>query len=97
MLFEIQSRDPISSSPIMEPRLSHATSTPMDLSDPLQARMASGEPFTHGELIRHGDREADLMQQRWRKRGWIAFKRIGRDTFWSLTQAGKEEVARVRG
>lgn len=59
----------------------------------IQRRMAHGGPFTFGELWRpHGDvayRLADREIQRWRKRGWIAFTRTGRQTVWSVTDTGR--------
>ena len=63
----------------------------------MEARMKSGEPFTFAQI--HwtcGDtkspayREADRLIQRWRRAGWIEFKREGRQTIWSLTKRGRE-------
>lgn len=66
----------------------------------IEARMANGEPFSFHQLwvpLCGGDsnhpayRLADRTIQRWRRKGWIAFVRIGRDTVWSLTDAGHAE------
>ncbi len=68
-----------------------------------ERRMATGEPFTFGELYRtvkwngNGYREADRCIQRWRKKGWISFTRKGRDCVWSLTENGRVETAREGG
>lgn len=64
----------------------------------IEARMASGEPFTFGELhslIDLSDKErsyrlADRTIQKWRKRGLISFVKNGRDVVWSLTDSGKK-------
>lgn len=63
----------------------------------IEGRIFSGEPFTFNELSRIAPgayREADRLIQKHRKKGFISFVRIGRDVFWSLTDAGKEEKAR---
>lgn len=58
--------------------------------DALDRRMSDGSPFTYGELCTlvrasHDDRAVDHRIQLWRKRGWIAYQRQGRDTVWRLT------------
>lgn len=66
----------------------------------IEARMASGASFRFGDLWRDKRldpkadpfREADKAIQRWRKRGWIEFQRDGRDTIWTLTEAGNAAV-----
>lgn len=63
----------------------------------IEGRIFSGEPFSFHELhrgLRLADREADRLIQKHRKKGFISFVRFGRDTMWSLTDAGKEEKAR---
>lgn len=61
----------------------------------IESRMRSGEPFTYGQLCRlpgmhrDDDRLADKAIQRWRRRGWISFERVGRNTLWTLTEVGK--------
>lgn len=63
----------------------------------IESRIFSGEPFTFHELHRGADnayREAVRLIQKHRKKGFISFVRFGRDTMWSLTDAGKEEKAR---
>lgn len=75
----------------------------------IEARMGDGEPFTFGDLHRLQSikqptsldepdpyRLADAAIQRWRKRGWISFRRVGRDTFWSLTDAGRAALKEDR-
>lgn len=64
----------------------------------IEKRMASGQPFTYGELCAltpsdEGGRLADRTIQKWRKKGWIAFTREGRNTVWRLTGAGLEAAA----
>lgn len=62
----------------------------------LEARMSNGEPFTFQELAHLGLQagiewqSVDAAIQRWRKRGWIAFTRQGRNVVWRLTPAGRE-------
>ena len=57
----------------------------------IEARMASGEPFTYGMLcamLPHGDngRTADKLIQQWRRKGHIKMDgRIGRAPRWVLT------------
>lgn len=63
----------------------------------IERRIFSGEPFTFHDLHRGIDnayREADRLIQKHRKKGFIAFERRGRDSIWSLTNAGKEEKTR---
>lgn len=63
----------------------------------IERRIFSGEPFTFHEVSRIAPgayREADRLIQKHRKRGFISFVRFGRDTTWSLTDAGKEVKAR---
>lgn len=63
----------------------------------IERRIFSGEPFMFHELHRGMDnayREADRLIQKHRKKGFIAFERRGRDSIWSLTDAGKTEKAR---
>lgn len=76
-----------------------ATTTEYDQAA-VERRMRSGEPFTFGELCtqfaRHSsgfsdDREIDKTIQRWRRKGWISFVRIGRAPLWSLTEAGRAD------
>lgn len=68
----------------------------------LTKRMLSGEPFTYSELValnnRHGGREdddrlADKTIQKWRRAGRISYVRLGRATYWSLTDLGRLEIA----
>lgn len=65
--------------------------------------MGSGETFSYSGLwmslyappgsgIDPG-RLADQCIQRWRKKGWIHPQRLGRNTYWSLTDAGREAMA----
>lgn len=63
------------------------------------------EPWTYGEMFRVEvtvtrpelrdtfGRIADRVQQRWRRKGWATFTRIGRDTFWTLTSAGRAALS----
>jgi hypothetical protein len=62
----------------------------------VEARMASGEPFTfvqlHSPFSAQGVdafRIADRAIQKWRKKGWIAYAFEGRTPVWSLTPAGR--------
>lgn len=65
----------------------------------IEARMANGEPFRFRDLHSLANsmgadwRIADRAIQRWRKRGWISFVRVGRDSIWSLTEAGRSALA----
>jgi hypothetical protein len=66
----------------------------------LSRRMASGEPFTYGELHAAGldkRRAADKQIQKWRRKGWISFARFGRQALWSLTDAGRAATEDLRG
>lgn len=68
------------------------------------ARAFQADPWTYSEMCRvevmvtrplaHEPRGriADKIQQRWRRKGWAQFTRIGRDTFWTLTDAGKSAL-----
>jgi DNA-binding transcriptional regulator PaaX len=38
-------------------------------------------------------RLVDRTIQKWRRKGWISFVRMGRDTLWSMTDAGREASA----
>lgn len=66
----------------------------------LERRILSGEPFTfyglHGGLD-DAARQADRLIQKYRKKGFIAFEREGREAVWSLTEAGLAERARRDG
>lgn len=71
------------------------------------ARAVQGEPYSYGEMSgiemrqdgarersKHKwGREADKIMQRWRRNGWATYIRIGRDTVWSLTDAGRAALA----
>jgi hypothetical protein len=66
----------------------------------IEARMASGQPFTYSALwgpLTHPtinvSRLTDQCLQRWRKRGWVAFRREGARVVWSMTDAGRAAVA----
>ena len=65
----------------------------------IESRMSDGTPFTYGALCRlpglhrDDDRLPDKTIQKWRRKGWIAYERIGRDTIWSLTDAGRTMLA----
>lgn len=78
----------------------------------IEARMGDGRAFSFADLSEiarrlagWGDlpdgkptwRLADNAIQRWRKRGWISFVRFGRETVWSLTDAGREALASKGG
>lgn len=68
----------------------------------VEARMANGNPFTLKELRQlpafadvkdvSPDRVADALIQRWRKRGWVTFTRVGRDTVWTLTEEYRNQA-----
>lgn len=63
----------------------------------IERRIFSGESFTFHDLHSGLDsayREADRLIQKHRKKGFISFERQGRDSVWSLTEAGKAEKAR---
>lgn len=63
----------------------------------IEGRIFSGEPFTFHDLhcgMDYAYREADRLIQKHRKKGFIAIERRGRESIWSLTDAGKEEKAR---
>ncbi|MFG1417227.1 hypothetical protein V5F38_05360 [Xanthobacter sp. V0B-10] len=75
------------------------------------ARALQAEPYTYGEMseiemrqdgahdrptYKHG-READKIMQRWRRKGWATFSRVGRDTMWSLTDAGRAAITWKEG
>lgn len=68
----------------------------MEIEKKIVHRMANGTPFVFQNLwVPYGDeayRLADRLIQRWRKKGYISFVRIGRQSIWSLTDAGKEYV-----
>lgn len=65
----------------------------------IEARMANGKPFTYGELMgltaggHDPSRVADRAIQRWRKRGWISYERVGRSVVWTFTDAGRAALA----
>lgn len=65
----------------------------------IEERMADGRPFTYGDLYLHYwpdidvSRIADQCIQRWRRKGWISFKREGGTPVWSLTDAGRLAVS----
>jgi DNA-binding transcriptional regulator PaaX len=67
----------------------------------IEARMATGQPFTYGSLCRTAgqpqdpDRAVDKAIQKWRRKGWIALTREGRQVVWSLTDAGRVAVAEM--
>lgn len=71
------------------------------------ARALHPDPYTYSEMAaiemrqdgaharpkhKHG-READKIMQRWRRKGLATFARIGRETLWSLTDAGRAALA----
>lgn len=75
-------------------------------------RILSGEPFSFSLLDAHLYREsggaqgidgtdrwrvADAMIQHFRKKGLISFIRRGRETIWTLTDAGQEHADREGG
>lgn len=68
----------------------------MDVQHEIEKRMKSGKPFTfaslHTNLPEVGYRMADRTIQKWRRKGWISFARNGRDTIWSLTDAGRAAI-----
>lgn len=67
--------------------------------DRLNARMASGLPFTYGALAADGldkRRAADKQIQKWRKKGWIAFTREAGAIVWRLTADGQVATAEFR-
>lgn len=64
------------------------------------------DPWTYGEMCAiegqlpgaelrkqngHG-RAVSKIQQRWHRKGWAQFARFGRNTFWTLTDAGKSSL-----
>lgn len=60
----------------------------------IERSIFDGEPFTFSDLCAVAPsqhRLADQLIQKYRKRGLISFARIGRDSVWSLTDAGREE------
>jgi transcription initiation factor TFIIIB Brf1 subunit/transcription initiation factor TFIIB len=66
---------------------------------PLERRLLSGEPFTYGEMCAYArrlgldeehHRAVDKTIQRFRKRGWISFVRVGRSPLWTATAVGIE-------
>jgi hypothetical protein len=64
--------------------------------DRTTARMLSGDPFRYLDL-RHADpsvdwRVTDRLIQQWRRNGWIAKERRGRDIWWTLTDLGRSEA-----
>lgn len=67
-----------------------------------EQRIASGEPFTYGQLTQLNPNEAkdrivDRTLQRWRKAQLITFTREGHQTFWSLTELGRQAAPCQRG
>lgn len=76
-----------------------------ELSSVILARMASGAPFTYGDLHyplpKKGTdgcetaRVADQAIQRWRKKGWISFTRVRGQCVWSLTNLGTTEARNI--
>lgn len=66
--------------------------------DVIEQRMASGEPFTLGDLervcwVHEGNfRDPAKVIQEWQKRGWISYRLYARRTIWSLTAAGKAAI-----
>ncbi|WP_371346522.1 hypothetical protein [Ancylobacter sp. IITR112] len=63
----------------------------------LERRIFNGEPFTFSGLHGNHDaayRPADRLIQKYRKKGFIAFEREGREAVWSLTEAGFAEQKR---
>jgi hypothetical protein len=70
----------------------------------IERRMASGDTFTLAQLSRLGnptagqmyDRVADRAMQKWRRLGWIDFKREGRVPVWHLTDAGRAALLKAR-
>lgn len=72
----------------------------------IEARMSNGEPFTFMQLHQLSGcdsdtyRLADRALQKWRRKGWISFKRKGHTPVWFLTDIGREKVlheTKVRG
>ena len=75
--------------------------TPLDA---VTAYIFSGEPFTYADLCgvnlltggdEGKDRVADKSIQKWRRKGYIAFTREGRNVVWRLTPNG-ERFAELR-
>ena len=70
------------------------------MSNIIEDRMRSGEPFTYGDLraftlnAADGGRTADKTIQKWRRKGWIEMHgRRGRAPLWRLTSAyGREST-----
>ncbi|ABS68828.1 hypothetical protein Xaut_3600 [Xanthobacter versatilis] len=69
----------------------------------VENRMMDGTPFTYSGLAAVSeaaggdearDRVADRTIQKWRRRGWISFRRIKREVVWSLTAEGEDEKER---
>ncbi|CCG43355.1 hypothetical protein [Magnetospirillum molischianum] len=64
----------------------------MTLPEQIENRMLSGEPFTYGDLCRYFDngekhgRLIDQIIQRLRKKGMIAFTRVGRQVIWKRVE-----------
>lgn len=79
----------------------------IDIAAAVEKRMSSGSPFTVGELwtpfAQHRSPTlnpyllAHKEVQRWRKRGWIAFRRNGREVIWTLTDAGRAALSGTSG
>lgn len=57
----------------------------------VEQRMSNGQSFTFGSLHRGlpdtAYRIADRAIQKWRRKGWIAFTREGRNAVWRLTES----------
>lgn len=62
-------------------------------------RMASGQSFTFSQLWHSaGDenyRLVDRLIQKWRRKGWISFDRVGRECVWNMTDAGRQALAKL--
>ena len=68
------------------------------MSNAVEKRMLSGDPFTYGELVaihaKDGgdegkDRLVDKTIQRWRRKGWVEIcGRRGKAPLWHLTPLG---------
>lgn len=65
----------------------------------IEKQIFSGARFTYGALCvgPWDSRLPDKLIQRHRRKGHIAFERIGRTVTWSLTEKGMAEKARRDG
>lgn len=62
----------------------------------IERRILSGWPFTYARLsaLVGDERLADRVIQKWRRDGLIEYRREGRATIWSLTDAGRALAAK---